>query len=58
MAPAWRSLTKLSGTAVEPPVTCMPSMRITVPTAPRAASACQLSSVLRNGTDSSAVAVL
>ena len=57
-APARRSLSKLSGTVLEPPVACMPTSFITAPAASRAVSAIQLWSVERKGTASLPSAVL
>lgn len=57
MAPAWRSLTKLSGTVVDPPVACIPISFMAISAPPRAVRASRLSSLDRNGTASSPNAV-
>ena len=58
MAPASRSLSKLSGTVVEPPVSCIPMILSTPPMPPRIASTSNRLSFEAKGTDSSASARL
>ncbi len=58
VAPAWRSLSKLSGMLVDPPVPCRPRIFITPPIMLREIVAIVPSSVDMNGTASSDMAVL